>query len=78
MTLPNGWVGNVVLVGARSNAKGAAMILPGPEGSGPKTILLQDGISFLHSRQLIDILCMQERVFGECRLPAPEKLESAK
>ena len=71
LTLLRGRVCNVVLVGNAQNAKGATLVLPGEGGRGPKTVLLSAGHDLLHPRCVIDILCMQERFFGNRGLPVP-------
>lgn len=71
LTLPDGRVCNVVLVGARQNPKGAAVVLPGEGGAGPQTMMLAGALTLFHPRQLTDILCTQERVFGQSNLPPP-------
>ncbi len=70
----NGARGNVVLVGPPSNPKGAALLLPASAGDKPKTVLLTDAFPILHPRNVIEVLCMQERVFGSRGLPQPEEL----
>lgn len=67
----DGRPGNVVLVGPRANPKGATLVLP-PEGGGQlKTLPLREGVSLLHPATVVEIICMQERVFGESGLMSP-------
>jgi hypothetical protein len=70
----DGRKGNVVLVGGPQNPRGAALVLSAPEGEKPQMVMLSAGGALLHSRQIIDILCMQERCFGAHGLPLPEDL----
>lgn len=74
LTFINGIRANVVLVGPGTNPKGAALLVPAPEGAKPKTVLLADAVAILHPRNIIEILCMQERAFGSRGLPPPEGL----
>jgi hypothetical protein len=66
--------GSVVLVGGPKNPKGAVVVVAGPEGTQAQPALLSGVGSFLHPRYVIDILCMQERGFGNLGLPGPEGL----
>jgi hypothetical protein len=55
----------VVLVGPRTHPMGAVIIVA-PEDGGPvQKIPLDDALDDLTSAQLVEIMCMQERVFGE-------------
>lgn len=76
LTLNDGRKGNAVLVGARQNPKGAAVVLPGEGGGPPKTVLLSEALHMLHLQQLADLLCMQERAFGDAGLPSPAELDA--
>ncbi len=78
ITYQDGRFGNVVLVGGVRNSKGAALVLPATNDDGkPQTMLLQAGSTLLHPMQLVEILCMQERIFGDRGLVAPEALKQA-
>ena len=66
--------GNVVLVGPASNPKGAALLVPDPESGKTKPVPLGKAFAILHPRNIIEILCMQERVFGSRGLPPPAGL----
>ncbi len=77
LTLTDGRKGNVVLVGARTNPKGAALVLPGESGDSPKTVLLKDGLGWVHPEQVLELLCMQERSFGTAGLPVPTGLDAS-
>ena len=71
VVLGNGQSATVVLVGARQNPKGAAIVFA-PEGNGAlKTTPLDDAFGQLYPGQVIDIMCMQERVFGNSGLAPP-------
>jgi len=71
LTLSDGRLCNVVLAGARQNPKGAALVLAGAAGTAPQTVMLADAHNLFHPKQLIDVLCMQERIFGKSNLPPP-------
>ena len=63
----------MVLVGARDNSKGAVLVLPG-EGTGQVQALpLQSGWAWLQPGQALDVLCMQERIFGKSGLAPPKE-----
>jgi len=65
--------GNVVLAGGRSNPKGAILVLPGDRAGKVKTVAFADGLHLLSSAAIVDVLCMQERAFGDSGLtPPPE------
>jgi len=74
LTALDGRRGSVVLVGGPKNPKGAVVVLAGPEGTQAQPALLSSVVSLLHPRYVIDILCMQERGFGNAGLPGPESL----
>ncbi|MFP4500968.1 MAG: hypothetical protein ACLFTT_08210 [Candidatus Hydrogenedentota bacterium] len=76
LTLTDGRKGNVVLVGARTNPKGAALVLPGESGEAPMTVMLKDGLDRMYPQQMLELLCMQERSFGTAGLPAPTGLDA--
>lgn len=75
MATLDGRRGNVVLVGGPQNPKGAVFIAPGQNGIQSQPVLLPAVFPVLHPRYVIDILCMQERGFGNCGLPGPDNLE---
>lgn len=63
--------GNVVVVGARQNPKGAVLVLPGESDGQVQTFALSDAVGLMHPSQVIDILCIQERAFGQSGLTPP-------
>ncbi|HIJ66491.1 MAG TPA: hypothetical protein HPP77_11135 [Candidatus Hydrogenedentes bacterium] len=72
VVLGDGQPATVVLVGTRQNPKGAAIVLT-PEDNGPlKTTPLNDALGRLDPAQVIDIVCVQERIFGNSGLPPAE------
>lgn len=71
ITLPDGRAANVVIVAPRQHPKGAALLLQGAEGA-PEAIA--DALPRLHPAQVIEVLCMQERAFGDRGLPKPDAL----
>lgn len=71
LLLRDGRHGSVVLVAPRSNAKGATLFLPGSDAGKPEILPLLQGIDLLRPEDLVQILAMQERVFGDSGLPRP-------
>lgn len=68
---------NIVLVGARQNPKGAVLVLPGEAGAPVQTAPFPTALALVHPANAVEILCMQERVFGNSGLPkAPDIGES--
>lgn len=63
-----------MLVGARENPKGAVVVLPSGPGGALKATPLQDCLASLSPAQVIEVACMQERIFGDSSLPAPKNL----
>jgi hypothetical protein len=62
--LRDGRAGKVVLVGSRENSKGAMLVLATEEPSGARAIPFLDAVSLLHPRNVVEVLCAQERAFG--------------
>ncbi len=69
--LTDGRAGSVVLVGARENPKGAALVFSGGTESDVETVPLTESLHLLSPVQIIEILCMQERVYGTSGLTPP-------
>ena len=74
VTLANGKGGRAVIVGGRDNPKGALLIAPGLVEVEMRPVPLREHLDALPAPQLIEVLCMQERVFGEAPLPPPDVL----
>lgn len=65
--------GNVVLAGGRNNPKGAVFLLPAGSAGKVKTVPFADAFHLLSSAAIVDVLCIQERAFGDSGLtPPPE------
>ena len=62
---------NVVVVGDPKNEKGAVVLVAG-QGNAPQVLPVSAILEQLHPWALIDILCMQERGFGQRGLPPPK------
>jgi len=62
----------VVLVGPRNAHTGAVLVLAGKSESERKTAFLDESVHLLHPLQVVDVLCLQERAFGDKGLPLPE------
>lgn len=69
VTFLDGRVGSVVLVGPRSNPKGAVAVLPGDNAGAVKTFPLPEVVDCLHPATLVEVLAVQERAFGNTSLP---------
>ncbi|MCC6144887.1 MAG: hypothetical protein IT368_13865 [Candidatus Hydrogenedentes bacterium] len=72
LRLNDGRAANAVLVGPRQNPNGAVIVSAGP--SGTETLPLPQALELLAPPQVVDILCMQERIFGDRGLPVPDEL----
>lgn len=74
LSFADGRHANVVLVGPRQNTKAATLVLPAEAGEGVRTLPLVEGLDLLHPETVIDVVCMQERVFGQAGLEPPPEL----
>ncbi len=73
-TFSDGARGNVVIVGSREIPKGAVLLFPGTNKGALQSAPLAEHLDKLTPQQVVDILCMQERAFGESGLQAPPDL----
>lgn len=64
----DGRVGSVVLVGPRTNPKGAVVVLPSDNAGPVKTIPLPEVVDALHPATLVEVIAVQERAFGNSGL----------
>jgi len=71
VTYVNGQQGNVVLVGPREHPKGATLVLPAQGESAIRTMPFAEGLALLRPETVVDILCIQERVFGQAGFSSP-------
>lgn len=71
LTLNSGQRGSVVIVGAGSNPRAATLLIPGDDPKKPRAALLPAGSEQLDPGQYLEILCMQERAFGNRGFPGP-------
>jgi hypothetical protein len=62
----------VVLVGPRNAHTGAVLVLTGNSESERETAFLMESVHLLHPQQVVEVLCIQERAFGDKGLPFPE------
>ncbi len=62
----------IVLVAPRSNARGAMVVVPQAGSSAVSTAPLSDYLDRIDPRVVTEVLCMQEREFGEAGLPQPD------
>ena len=70
LTLTDGTTGRIVLVGPRSAADGAMVVLPGKEGGPVKPLSFPEVLDRVSPATAVEVLCAQERRFGEAGLPA--------
>lgn len=71
LELADGRRASVALVGPRINPKGAAIIVKAAESGSVDTVPLADAIQILSLEQIVDIICMQERIYGDSGLASP-------
>lgn len=72
LDLADGRQATVVLVGARSNPKGAALVTTsGGDAACVSTTPVGECLHLLSAKQVIDVFAMQERVFGNSGLNSP-------
>ena len=69
--LTTGQHAKVVVVGGRENQKGAVLVLMNDGIPATETRPLENYIDTVPPAALAEILCMQERLFGQAGLPAP-------
>ncbi len=69
LSLTDGQAAKIVLVGPRSEPKGAMLVIPAPDGQSVATVSVGEAHERLSREQLIDVLCAQERSFGANALP---------
>jgi hypothetical protein len=70
LSLLDGRAARVVLMGPRTNPRGAMVAIPAPGGEGaPEVVSLAEAVELLHPQQIIESLCAQERCFGNGPLP---------
>jgi hypothetical protein len=74
LSFSDGRQGNVVLVGPWQNAKGATLVMTGVDNT-PQMVRMDEGLALLHPSQVMEIMSMQEREFGDKGLSAPKHLE---
>ena len=73
--LADGRAGTIVIVGPRSNARGAVIVAP-KSGQDVEKLAFAEGVSLLHPKDVVSILVMQERLHGDSGLAAPHGLAS--
>lgn len=72
LNLSDGRKATVVLVGARSNHNGAALVIASGGGSDSvSTVPVSECLPLLSAQQVVDVFMMQERVFGNSGLNSP-------
>ena len=70
--LTDGAPARVVLVGPRSNAKGAVVVIPAESPNKVKTVSMNEALDRLSPQDIVETLCMQERLFGTSGLALPK------
>ena len=68
VALVNGSPAKVVVVAERMNPKGAQVVLASTDGQ-PAAVPISQALVQLDPTTVLDILCFQERAFGDGRLP---------
>jgi hypothetical protein len=66
--LLSGAQAQVALVAGRENPKGAVIIQPKADGSGAESVALSTCLDALAPETVIDIICAQERAYGDSEL----------
>jgi len=69
--LIDGRAARVVLVANRTNPKGAMIVLA-DSATAQNAFPLSSALDSIHPNDAVDILCMQERIFGPTALEAPD------
>lgn len=62
-----------VVTGPRQERNSVRLVLSKPNGES-RTVTFQESLGVLPASIIIEILCMQERVFGDSRLEPPHIL----
>ena len=68
IALVDGSAAKVVVVADRANPKGAQVVVAG-DGGAAAAVPISQLIDRLDPTTVLDVLCFQERVFGDGRLP---------
>ena len=71
LALLDGRQAKVIVVAGRENPKGVALLQPSPDGT-TQVLLPVTEFASVPAGDYIEILLLQERVFGNSDLPAPE------
>jgi hypothetical protein len=69
--LTDGRAGRVALVAGRENPKGAMVIIATDQAT-PVPVPLTSLLDSIHPAAAAEIMCMQERVFGQSGLPCAD------
>lgn len=72
ISLLDGRKGNAVVVGPRDNPKGATLVIQKGGAEEPERRSFSDSTALLSPELVTDVLCLQERAFGDSGLEAPE------
>lgn len=71
VTLPGGRAGKAVVVGPREHPKGAMIVYPDQQTGEVKKAPLTAFVEHLPPWELLEVYCMQERIFGGSGLNPP-------
>lgn len=74
VSFTDGRRGNIVLVGPHTNPRGAALLVPGEDPEKPATQFFSPETELLSPELIVEMLCVQERAFGNRGLPKPQDL----
>lgn len=70
--LSDGRKAQAVIIDGRKNSKGAVLVVSKGPGDQPEAAPVDQSLALLTAEQVIDIVCMQERAFGDSGLGRPE------
>ena len=71
-SLADGRESKIVLVAGRDNSRGAMVVSATSGGETVEPVPLSECLETLEPGSVIEVLCMQERVFGDSGLEAPD------
>ena len=70
LRLTDGRASKVAVVGSRETPKGAMIVCTNPEDAhSVETLSLGEAASLIHPCNIVEIMCLQERIYGNSGLP---------
>ena len=71
LRLTDGRAAKVAIVGSRETPKGAMIVCANSEDAhSVETLSLLESASLIHPGNVVEIMCLQERIYGNSGLPA--------